>query len=135
MAERINQGIGHLKLNDIRPQHLNELYAQLSKCGLRESGGIATAKKLPDGGTLLAARLKVLGITYKAIAQKAGVATNTFANAVHGKNIAADKADAIAAALGESTAVLFDVQKNMQPLSNKTILEHHRYATVWSKSR
>ena len=67
---------------------------------------------------VLAARLKVLGITHKAVAQKAGVAVNTFVNAVHGKNIAADKADTIAAALGESTAVLFDVQKNMQPLSN-----------------
>lgn len=130
LAERINQGIGHLKLNDIRPQHLNELYAQLSKCGLRESAGVATARTLSDGDTVLAARLKLLDITHKDVAQKAGVATNTFANAVHGKNIAADKADAIAAALGESTAVLFDVQKNMQPLSNKTILEHHRFISV-----
>ena len=130
LAERINQGIGHLKLNDIRPQHLNELYAQLSKCGLRESAGVAVAKTAPNGGTVLAARLKLLGITHKDVARKAGVATNTFANAVHGKNIAADKADAIAAALGESTAVLFDVQKNMQPLSNKTILEHHRFISV-----
>ena len=130
LAERINQGIGHLKLNDIRPQHLNELYAQLSKCGLRESAGVAVAKTVPNGGTALAAQLKLLGVTHKDIAQKAGVATNTFANAVHGKNIATDKADAIAAALGESTAVLFDVQKNMQPLSNKTILEHHRFISV-----
>lgn len=130
LAERINQGIGHLKLNDIRPQHLNELYAQLSKCGLRESAGVAVAKTAPNGGTVLAARLKLLGITHKDVARKAGVATNTFANAVHGKNIAADKADAIAAALGESSAVLFDVQKNMQPLSNKTILEHHRFISV-----
>ncbi len=130
LAERINQGIGHFKLNDIRPQHLNELYAQLAKSGLREGADIATAKTTADGKTLLAAHIKRLGVTHKAIAQKAGVATNTLANAVHGKNIAADKANAIAAALGENTVALFDVQKNIEPLSNKTILEHHRFISV-----
>ncbi len=74
--------------------------------------------------------MKQLGVTHKVIAQKAGIATNTFSNAVHGKNIAADKADTIAAVLGENTAALFDVQKNMEPLSNKTILEHHRVISV-----
>ena len=130
LAERINQGIGHLKLNDIRPQHLNELYSQLAKSGLRENAGIAAARYLSSGETVLAARLKLLGTAHKAVAQRAGVAANTFANAVHGKNISADKADAIAAAIGESTATLFDVQKNMQLLSNKTILEHHRFISV-----
>lgn len=130
LAERVNQGIGHFKLNDIRPQHLNELYSQLAKSGLREGAGIAAAKYSANGGTVLAARLKLIGATYKAIAQKAGIAENTVANAVHRKNIAADKADAIAAALGEHTAALFDVQKDMKPLSNKTILEHHRFISV-----
>ncbi len=130
LAERINQGIGHLKLSDIRPQHLNELYSQLSKSGLREGAGIATALTAPEGNTVLAARLKQYGTTYKTIAEKAGISENTVANAIHGKNIAADKADAIAAALGVKTAVLFEVKKDMQPLSNKTILEHHRFISV-----
>lgn len=130
LAERINQGIGHLKLSDIRPQHLNELYSQLSKSGLREGAGIATALTAPEGNTVLAARLKQFGTTYKAIAEKAGISENTVANAVHGKNIAADKAEAIAAALGVKTAALFEVKKDMQPLSNKTILEHHRFISV-----
>ena len=130
LAERVNQGIGHFKLNDIRPQHLNELYSQLAKSGLRESAGTAAAKLSATGGTLLAARLKLIGTTYKTIAKKAGIAENTVANAVHGKNIAANKADAIAAALGDRTTALFDVQKDMKPLSNKTILEHHRFISV-----
>lgn len=130
LAERVNQGIGHFKLTDIRPQHLNELYSRLAKSGLREGSGIAAAKLSANGTTVLAARLKLIGYTYKAIAQKAGIAENTVANAVHGKNIAADKADAIAIALGERTAALFDVQKDMKPLSNKTILEHHRFISV-----
>ena len=35
--ERVNAGIGHLKLCEIRPQHLNALYEQLSAKGLRET--------------------------------------------------------------------------------------------------
>lgn len=41
---RINQAIGHIKLADIRPQHLNSFYNNLSEPGIRETGGIATAK-------------------------------------------------------------------------------------------
>ena len=41
---RINQAIGHMKLADIRPQHLNSFYKNLSEPGIRETGGIATAK-------------------------------------------------------------------------------------------
>ena len=38
LMERINAGIGHLKISDIRPQHLNQLYEQLSQEGIRKSG-------------------------------------------------------------------------------------------------
>jgi len=34
LLARINEGIGHLRLTDIRPQHLNSLYANLGECGL-----------------------------------------------------------------------------------------------------
>lgn len=41
---RINQAIGHMKLADIRPQHLNSFYKNLSEPGIRETSGIATTK-------------------------------------------------------------------------------------------
>ena len=124
LAERVNQGIGHFKLNDIRPQHLNELYSQLAKSGLREKTGKATAK--PD----LAAQIKERGYTHKRLSELAEISENTLANALHGKNIAENKALAIAKALNESTDALFDITRNTQPLSNKTILEHHRFISV-----
>jgi len=31
LLKRINEGIGHFKLTDIKPQHLNNLYEQLGK--------------------------------------------------------------------------------------------------------
>ena len=41
---RINQAIGHIKLADIRPQHLNSFYKNLTEPGIRAGGGSATAK-------------------------------------------------------------------------------------------
>ncbi len=124
LSSRINQGIGHLKLNDIRPQHLNNLYSQLAKSGLREGTGRATAK-----GDL-AAILKERGMTFKSFAEAAGIAESTLSNAVHGKNVAEDIACSIAAALGQDVNKLFTITRNMQPLSNKTIVEHHRFISV-----
>ena len=37
LLKRINAGIGHMKLKDIRPQHLNQLYDQLSQDGIRRN--------------------------------------------------------------------------------------------------
>ena len=41
---RINAAIGHIKLADLRPQHLNAFYKNLSEPGLRVGGGSATVK-------------------------------------------------------------------------------------------
>lgn len=44
---RINLIIGHLKLTDIRPQHLNNLYVELSKPGLnKNTGGLLSNKTI-----------------------------------------------------------------------------------------
>jgi len=39
LVKRINQGIGHLKIKDIKPQHLNQLYEQLQQKGLNKTNG------------------------------------------------------------------------------------------------
>lgn len=41
---RINQAIGHIKLVDLRPQHLNSFYKNLTEPGVRLGTGRATAK-------------------------------------------------------------------------------------------
>ena len=46
MLPRINDAIGHLKLTQIRPQHLNDFYKTLSENGVRNLGAIAVAKKV-----------------------------------------------------------------------------------------
>lgn len=120
LLERINAAIGHIKLQDLRPQHLNAFYKNLSEPGLRAGGGSATAK------VDLARYLKQHKVSRAYIAEKAGISASTVGVAVKGEPVKAEKAAAIAQALGKRTEELFTVQRDMNPLSDKTVLEYHR---------
>lgn len=117
---RINQAIGHIKLADLRPQHLNSFYKNLAEPGIRIGGGSAKAK------INLAEWLKKNKVTRGALAEKAGVSAATVGVAVKGESIKEEKALAIAKAMGKKVDEVFRVEKNMEPLADKTILEHHR---------
>lgn len=117
---RINQAIGHIKLADLRPQHLNSFYKNLAEPGIRIGGGSATAR------IDMAAWLQKNKVTRAALAEKAGISAATVGVAVRGEPIREDKAEAIATAMGKKVADVFTVEKDTSPLSDKTILEHHR---------
>ena len=120
LLERINAAIGHIKLADLRPQHLNAFYKNLAEPGLRACSGSAAAK------VDLAKYLKEHKLSRAAIAEKAGISPVTVGVAVKGESITEEKAAAIAKALGKRTEELFTVRQNMESLSDKTVLEHHR---------
>ncbi|MFQ7242293.1 MAG: hypothetical protein ACLRO1_07865, partial [Agathobaculum sp.] len=44
LCERINPAIGHFKLTEIRPQHLNRLYVSLAEDCIKHSADNARAK-------------------------------------------------------------------------------------------
>ena len=117
---RINAAIGHIKLADLRPQHLNAFYKNLAEPGLRVGGGSATAK------IDLAKWLKENKKSRASIAEAAGISAATVGVAVKGEPIREDKAEAIAKAMGKKVTEVFKVEKNTDPLSDKTVLEHHR---------
>ena len=121
---RINQAIGHVKLADIRPQHLNSFYKNLSEPGIRETGGIATAKI--DLATWLKANKK----SRAGIARAAGVAASTVSAAAQGQPIQEVKAEAIAQAMGKRLGDVFTVEYDMEPLSDKTVLAYHRLISI-----
>lgn len=120
LLQRINAAIGHIKLADLRPQHLNAFYKNLSEPGIRAVGGAATARN--D----LSVCLKSAKLSYAKVAERAGVAASTVSAAARGKTIQEAKADAIARAFGKQIEELFTVEKSAVPLSDKTVLEHHR---------
>ena len=117
---RINQAIGHLKLADIRPQHLNAFYKNLSESGIRKDGERAVAK------IDLAAWLKENHLSRAEIARRAGIGDSTVSAATQGNVIKREKAEVIASAMGQKMPDVFTVQSDTSPLSSKTILEHHR---------
>ena len=120
MMVRINQAIGHIKLADLRPQHLNSFYKNLAEPGIRIGGGSATVR------IDMVAWLKKNKLSRGKLAEKAGVSAATVGVAVKGESIKIEKAQAIAQAMGKKVDEVFRVEKNMEPLADKTILEHHR---------
>ena len=120
MMVRINQAIGHIKLADLRPQHLNSFYKNLAEPGIRMGGGSAKAK------IDMVAWLKKNKLSRGKLAEKAGISAATVGVAVKGESIKIEKAQAIAKAMEKKVDEVFKVEKNMEPLADKTILEHHR---------
>lgn len=120
LLERINRAIGHMKLADIRPQHLNSLYQNLQEAGIRKDGGHATMR------IDLEAWLKDHKTSKTALAQKAGCAASTLGTAGRGQSIQRSTAEAIARAMGGKLESIFDITVKSTPLSPKTVLEHHR---------
>ena len=120
MMVRINQAIGHIKLADLRPQHLNSFYKNLAEPGIRIGGGSARAK------IDMVTWLKKNKLSRGKLAEKAGISAATVGVAVKGESIKIEKAQAIAQAMEKKVDEVFKVEKNMEPLADKTILEHHR---------
>lgn len=124
LAARIYPELGHMKLTDIQPAHLNNLYDKLGAEGVRKGGGRATAK------IDLASMMKEKKITKTSIATGANLAQSTVAAAVTGKSVSIPTAQAVADALGLKLEKAFTVQEGGGSLSPKTVLEHHRLISV-----
>ena len=96
---RINPAIGHLKIADIRPQHLNSFYKNLGESGIRADEGTATAK------IDLTAYLKSQKKTKTAVAEAAGISLTTMVAATKGKSVSVETAKAIAGALRTAESI------------------------------
>ena len=124
MLPRIYDSIGHLKLTEIRPYHLNELYKQLAENGVRNKGAIATAKKV------VAKKVAALKCSKRQISEEVGFSHTTLNAILQGDAVRYENAEKLAKYLGYSVCELFTVEDKFKPLSEKTILEHHRLISM-----
>ena len=124
MLPRIFDKIGHMKITDIRPQHLNDLYKDLLENGVRNKGAIATAKKV--------VKIKVTALKQSkaSIAKECGFSHTTLNAILRGDSVKYENAEKLASFLGYSVCELFIVEDKFKPLSEKTILEHHRLISM-----
>ena len=129
LMKRIDAAIGHIKLTELRPQHLNAFYANLAEDGVREDGSTAIPR------IDLAAWMKKNKLSRLEIGRRAGISASTVSKATKGEAISKTKAEAIAAVMGRKVTEVFKIQKDTTPLSDKTVLEYHRLiSTIMSQA-
>lgn len=116
---KINAALGHIKLCDLKPTHLNAFYKNLQEEGVRESS-LAVCKM--DLYAYLAERQ----LSLSKFAVLSGVSRATVKAAAEKQNIARASAEKIAAAMGQKVAGVFSLMKNMEPLAPATVLAYHR---------
>ena len=120
LTERIYPAIGHIKLCDLRPDHLNSLYTELLKPGGAKSRTWARSK------ADLAAVLKEIGLSRVKLAEQCGLPLNKVYAAVKGQRVGRDDAAVMAGKLGLKLEDAFMLMSETRTLSPKTVLEHHR---------
>lgn len=120
LTTRIYPAIGHIKLRDLRVDHLNDLYTALSQKGVKST--VSKAKAKID----LAALLKEKHISRAKIAADTGLAPSTVGAAIRGDSVSVDTAGKIADALGVKLDKAFLTVDENAALSAKSVIEHHR---------
>lgn len=120
LTTRIFPAIGHLKLKDIRVDHLNDLYTALGERGVKCTTPKAKAR------IDLAALLKEKKISRAKIATVTGLAPSSVGAAVRGDIVGAETARSVCDALDLKLEKAFMTVEENAALSAKTVIEHHR---------
>ena len=115
--ETINQGLGHIKLKDLRPSHITSFYANLREKGMRVRTVAIAKDSFP--------KLLVHG-SMTALHKQTGISVNTIRRARDGKPIEKANAVALSAALDLPADNLFTFHRDMSPLSDGTLRAIHR---------
>ena len=117
---RINQAIGNIRMDKLRPHHLQALYSNLGEEGIKVGSNKAIAS------VDLSQLIKSNNITRNDLAKLAGLSATTIAAAFQNKKIALESGQAIARALNMNFKKVFKIEQGNSSLSDKTILHHHR---------
>lgn len=119
LLPRINEAMGHLKIEKIQPHHLLSFYNNLSEKGIRLD---TKYRCIVD----FKAIVKGYKLTFKALAEKAGVSEQTLTIVAKGNNVSMKTATAISSALGVKLEKLFEATEEEKTLSGKTLQHYHR---------
>ena len=120
----VSPHIGHMKITEIRPQHLNKLYIELSKPQYRHSKTSAVVKK--D----LAELLRKKRLSFKELARCSGVGATTVSAVIHGDAVRLATAEKISSALGVPVKTYFKITEYTDPLSSTTINGYHSFISA-----
>ena len=128
LLKRIIPAIGHMKLTDIRPQHLNQFYTNLGEVGVRDDVKYKCKIDLKQ-------LLKEKGSTKVRFGEENGISMGVLNGITQGKNVRLASAQAVSKALNRPFKDVFSPSTEITSLSNKTILEYHRLiSTIMSQA-
>ena len=117
LLKRINAAIGHIRLRDIRPQHLNLFYANLAEAGINAK----VRSAYPKPAYLEVAKQ----YTRRDLAKITGVGFGSVARSV-ADHVSEETARALCNSLGLKLEDAFDVRGQDAKLSLSTIVSIHR---------
>ena len=120
LLKRILPVLGHMEIGKIRPQHLNDFYKDLKE----KDGRLDTSKAVAKRSLKIA--VSEMGMSKAKLSRDSGVSATTVGVAIRGEAVAVETGEAIAKALEGEFDDFFKLQESKVPLSDKTILEHHR---------
>ena len=136
LTTKIYPVIGHIKLKDLRPHHINDLYAKIRKDGNHIVRATAKAKlnEVIDGklcGEWAAEEIADAASSNRRISNlMLGRATDLSASTVAkmraGEAVTVNSAEALSRALGYPMKTLFSLEDRIEPYAEKTILEYHQ---------
>jgi integrase len=119
MLPRIYQGIGHIKLCDLKTGHLNTFYSNLQEEGMRQDTKSCARVDLK-------ALLEKNSLNRVQLSEMTGLSTSTLRAAIDGKNINGDSAAKIAKAVGRPRSELFKDEARSETLDANTVRGYHR---------
>lgn len=119
MLKRINNAIGHIRLEKLQAHHLEELYKNLAETGMNERDRCAVSDKLDT-------IMKDSGLSRMALGKLSGLSASTISTAANARQVNPETAEKICAALGAKVSDIFTLHNDTTGLAEKTILHHHR---------
>lgn len=115
--------IGHIKLSEMRPQHINDLYKKVGLAGVCVYGTLEPKVDL----TVL---MEEVAGDRKSFARKCGMYSQTIYRVCSGKSVNKEKAERIAQEIGKPCKDLFKPVCRKKDLSPTTIRRMHSFLSV-----
>lgn len=128
LLPRINQGIGHIKLRDLKTGHLNTFYKNLQEDGMRRDTKCKAKVDLREV-------MKRCKLTSANLSETSGICLYSLRRALRGENVNIATAAAVAKALDMPRSELFEDMAKRDTLDANTVRGYHRLiSSILSKA-
>jgi len=120
LQKRINEGIGHITLEKLKPDHIKRFIKNLREEGIKDAGSFAVSITLKE-------QRKNAKLTQAQLSELSGLSETTIATADRGKRVSIETAEKICKAMNVDIEKVFTVEKNTGKLSETTVWHYRKF--------